>query len=154
MNLTTFLPTAAASLGFLLCGAIHAADRVDASTLEGKVLFGYQGWFDCPTADGPGSAWRSWARGVPSATTLTVDMYPDLGEFAAADLCAVPGMTIGEKPAYLYTARNPAIVLRHFQWMRDYGLDGVLVQRFIGNAARNRASGDVRSEERRVVKEC
>src|SRR6478672_4824801 len=36
----------------LLAASVHAADSVDASTLEGKVLFGYQGWFGCPS-DGP-----------------------------------------------------------------------------------------------------
>jgi hypothetical protein len=105
--------------------------------LDGKVLFGYQGWFDC------GSSWSHWARGVPAADTLQIDMYPDLREFDASDLCAVPGMTIGGKPAYLFSARNPRVVLRHFRWMQEYGLDGVLVQRFIGETARKRADGDI-----------
>jgi len=110
--------------------------KVDPSTLDGKVLFGYQGWFDC------GSNWSHWSRGVPTAESLVIDMYPDLREFDAADLCAVPGMTIGDKPAYLFSARNPRVVLRHFRWMEEYGLDGVLVQRFIGETARKRAEGD------------
>ena len=38
-------------LALLACARIPAADRVDSSTLEGKVLFGYQGWFDCPATD-------------------------------------------------------------------------------------------------------
>jgi hypothetical protein len=123
-------------------GPGKAADRVDPGTLEGKVLFGYQGWFDCPSADSKGG-WSHWSRGAPAAATLTIDMYPDLSEFDPADLCAVPGMSIGDKPAYLFSARNARVVLRHFQWMKQYGLDGVLVQRFIGGTARNRAEGDV-----------
>lgn len=119
-----------------VCAFAQSAPKVDASTLEGKVLFGYQGWFDC------GSNWSHWARGVPSASSLVIDMYPDLREFDPADLCAVPGMTIGSKPAYLFSARNPRVVSRHFQWMKEYGLDGVLVQRFIGETARKRAEGD------------
>jgi hypothetical protein len=123
--------------------ALSAAEKVDTSTLERKVLFGYQGWFDCPGSPG-GRGWSHWSRGgAPSAETLVIDMYPDLSEFDAADLCAVPGMTIGNKPAYLFSSRNPKIVTRHFEWMRDYGLDGVLVQRFVGSTARNRADGDV-----------
>jgi hypothetical protein len=121
----------------LAAGAAAAADRVDPSTLNGKVLFGYQGWFDCP------NGWSHWARGVPTAESLVIDLYPDLREFDAADLCAVPGMTIGDRPAYLYSAHNPRVVVRHFEWMREYGPDGVLVQRFLTDIPRNRAGGDV-----------
>ena len=103
----------------------------DPSTLDKKVLFGYQGWFNCAGDGAPENNWRSWSRGVPAAETLTVDMYPDLSEFDRADLCAVPGMTIGGKQAYLSSAWNPKMVARHFRWMKEYGLDGVLMQRFV-----------------------
>ena len=126
-----------------LAAAATAADRVDPTTLDAKVLFGYQGWFDCPTPGSNRTGWSHWSRGVPTAESLVIDMYPDLREFDPADLCAVPGMSIDGRPAYLFSARNPKIVLRHFQWMKDYELDGVLVQRFIGGTARNRAEGDV-----------
>lgn len=115
----------------------------DPKTLDRKVLLGYQGWFNCAGDGAPENNWRSWARGVPAPETLTVDMYPDLSEFAPEDLCVVPGMTIAGKPAYLYSAWNPKVVARHFQWMKEYGLDGVLVQRFVTTIARKRSSGDV-----------
>ena len=123
-------------VALFVCASVRAADRIDPSTLEGKVLFGYQGWFDCPN-------WSHWSRGAPNAETLVIDMYPDLREFDTADLCAVPGMTIGGRPAYLFSARNPRVVRRHFEWMKEYGLDGVLVQRFIGSTRRNRGEADV-----------
>src|SRR5215831_14026169 len=97
---------------FTLALTIHAAGAVDPTTLEGKVLFGYQGWFDCPTP--PGKAWSHWSKGAPTPDTLAIDMYPDLTEFDPVDLCAVPNMYIGSKPAYLYSAKNPYIVERHF----------------------------------------
>ena len=143
MNLKTTVRRAVLLLVPLAFHHLQAADRVDPSTLEGKVLFGYQGWFDCASEQVPGSTWSHWSRGVPKAETLAIDMYPDLSEFDRDELCAVPGMTIGGKPAYLFTSRNAKTVLRHFRWMKDYGLDGVLVQRFISGAGRNRASGDV-----------
>ncbi len=115
----------------------------DPSTLDRKVLLGYQGWFSCPGDGAPEKSWRSWSRGAPGPETLTIDMYPDLSEFSKEDLCEVPGMSIGGKPAYLYSAWNRKVVVRHFQWMREYGLDGVLVQRFVSSIARKRASGDV-----------
>jgi hypothetical protein len=132
--------------GVLLCILLPlplAAQAVDASTLTGKVLFGYQGWFDCPTSGVPGSKWRSWFRGAPGAATLTVDMYPDLREFDRKDLCEVPGMTVGAAPAYLYSAKSAPVVLQHFRWMAQYGLDGILLQRFVGEIGRNRADGDL-----------
>lgn len=142
MKLTTSL-ICCLFISTLACGWLRAADRVDASTLEGKVLLGYQGWFSCPGDGSPHNNWRSWSRGVPSATTLTVDLYPDLRELGPDELCKIPGMTIDGKPAYLYSAWHRKTVLRHFQWMKQYGLDGVLVQRFVGTVADKRASGDV-----------
>ena len=127
----------------LLVATAHAADVVDSSTLEGKVLFGYQGWFGCPGDGSTAKGWSHWARGVPAADTLVIDLYPDLSEFDRDELCAVPNMTIGGKPAYLYSAWDRKTVLRHFRWMRDYGLDGVLVQRFVTDIARRRSTGDV-----------
>jgi hypothetical protein len=115
----------------------------DPSTLDRKVLLGYQGWFNCAGDGAPENNWRSWARGVPAPETLTVDMYPDLSELEPDELCPVPGMTIGGKPASLYSAWNRKTVVRHFRWMKEYGLDGVLVQRFVTTIARKRASGDV-----------
>ncbi|MBL8178109.1 MAG: hypothetical protein JNK48_25770 [Bryobacterales bacterium] len=119
-----------------------AADA-DAKTLDGKVLFGYQGWFNCAGDGAPENNWRSWARGTPAPDTLTIDMYPDLREFSKDDLCAAPGFTIGGKQAYFYSAWNPKVVNAHFRWMKEYGLDGVLAQRFVTAIGRRRSSGDV-----------
>jgi hypothetical protein len=125
----------------MLC--VAAPGDPDPAMLDKKVLLGYQGWFNCAGDGAPEDNWRSWARGAPAPATLTIDMYPDLSEFRREDLCGVPGMTIAGKPAYLFSAWNRNVVLRHFRWMKDYGLDGVLVQRFVTNIARRRASGDV-----------
>jgi hypothetical protein len=121
--------------------AVQAAGGVDASTLDNKVLIGYQGWFTCPE-DGS-QRWTHWPRGVPAADTLTVELYPDLRELDADERCTVPGMTIDGKPAYLFSSRNQKTVNRHFRWMKEYGLDGVLVQRFVGEIRRKRADRDV-----------
>jgi hypothetical protein len=131
-------------LALLIASAapLTAADAVDSSTLQNKVLLGYQGWFNCPD-DGGENNWRSWARGTPAADTLTVDMYPDLRELDPDERCPVPNLTVGGKQAFLYSAANRKTVLRHFRWMQEYGLDGVLVQRFVGSIARKRAAGDI-----------
>jgi hypothetical protein len=96
------------------CGIAGAQGAVDASTLDGKVLFGYQGWFRTP-GDGSNVGWSHWSRGIPSAASMTVDLYPDLNEFDPKDLCAIPGETIGTKPAYLFSSYNKSVVMKHFE---------------------------------------
>jgi uncharacterized protein (TIGR03437 family) len=121
------------------------AQAVDSSTIEGKVLFGYQGWFRCPGGGTDGTNWSHWSNsGVPTATSIVVDMYPDMREFADGEGCQVPGMTVGDgsAPAYLYSAGNSRTVARHLKWMQEYGIDGLLLQRFI-----NDIPGDVNSNE-------
>ena len=117
------------------------AFAVDPATLDGKVLIGYQGWFTCPE-DGS-NRWTHWSRGVPTPETLTIEMYPDVSELEPDERCAIPSMTIGGKQAYLFSSRNANTVSRHFRWMKEYGLDGVLVQRFVGSIRGARAGGDV-----------
>ena len=127
-----------------LLAVAHAAvaqGKVDATTLDGKVLFGYQGWFRTPE-DGSKASWSHWSRGVPSPDSITVDLYPDLSEFDVKDLYPFPGGTIGAKPAYLFSSYNKNVVMKHFEWMQRYGLDGVLVQRFLSDIPGSRAQGD------------
>ncbi len=70
-------------------------------------------------------------------------MYPDLSELEPDELYPVPQMTLGGKQACFFSANNRKTVLRHFQWMKDYGLDGVLIQRFVGSIRIKREGGDV-----------
>lgn len=139
------LTTSAPAIAVLLCTVARAQPLapgvVDPSTLDRKVLIGYQGWFTCPS-DTPGR-WTHWSRGAPSPATLTVELFPDTTELSADELCDIPGMTVQGKPAYLFSSRNAKTVNRHFQWMKDYGLDGVLVQRFVGEIPRKQQDGDV-----------
>ena len=124
-----------------LSSAAIAQNTVDATTLDGKVLFGYQGWFRTPN-DGSGAGWSHWSRGLPAADSITVDLYPDLSEFDPKDLCPIPNETIGNKPAYLFSSYNKNVVMKHFEWMKQYGLDGVLVQRFLSDIPGSKAQGD------------
>jgi hypothetical protein len=48
---------------------------VGATTLDHKMLFGYQGWFLCPGDGSPVNGWTHWFRdGVPTARNLGVDL--------------------------------------------------------------------------------
>ena len=110
---------------------------IDATTLDGKVLCGYQGWFNTP-GDGTGFGFTHWGQRLESTNggRFTVDMWPDTSEYDPADLHEVPGLKMPDgSPARLYSAFRKGPVLRHFKWMREYGLDGVFLSRFIGEAS-------------------
>jgi hypothetical protein len=107
------------------------APEVDASTMTGKLLMGYQGWFACPGDGSASSAWIHWFRSQnPVATNATVDFWPDVSELDPDELFTT-GMTYSDAtPAKLYSAYNAKTVLRHFKWMWENHLDGVVLQRF------------------------
>ncbi len=60
---------------------------IDATTLDGKVLCGYQGWFNTP-GDGSGCGFRHWGTGFGDAdrARFVVDMWPEVSEYDPQDL--------------------------------------------------------------------
>jgi len=109
----------------------QVAARIDATTLDGKLMFGYQGWFGCPGDGSPLDSWEHWfRRGVPSAATLRVDMWPDVSELSENERCNTSMSLPDGRAAQLYSAYNPRTVDRHFAWLQEYELPGVFLQRF------------------------
>ena len=96
-----------------------------------RVLVGYQGWFRCPGDGSPVNQWIHWLGGPAGARHVNVDLFPDTRELAPADTCTLPG-TAGEG-VHVYSSFHPAVVEKHFEWMRDYGIDGALAQRFLSD---------------------
>jgi hypothetical protein len=117
-------------------GRAAAAERdgpVDATSLRGKVLCGYQGWFRCP-GDAADLGWVHWSRDPRrlAPATLTFEMWPDMTEYGADERFAAPGFTDRDgRPAFLFSSDNAATVLRHFEWMRDHDIDGAWLQHFV-----------------------
>src|SRR5258708_692015 len=66
---------------------------VDATTLDGKVLCGYQGWFNTP-GDGTSFGFTHWGQGLDRTNggRFTVDMLPDVSEYDPPALPEVPGL--------------------------------------------------------------
>ena len=109
-------------------GTTHAG--VDTTTMFGKVLCGYQGWFTCP-GDGSGRGWHHWQKqGRFRPGSCTIDLWPDVSELDADERFRTPFFHADGTPAELYSPLVAKTVRRHFQWMREYGIDGVFVQRF------------------------
>jgi len=130
------------------------AQTVDATTLNNKVMAGYQAWFRVPN-DPLGNA--KWSHTFNSPRTaparpgqtqtqtkppdsptdpslLAFDTWPDMSEYTASEKYVVPGYTYPNgKPAELYSALNYQTVLRHFQWMKEYGIDGIWLSEFCGH---------------------
>lgn len=128
---------------------------IDVRTLHGKVLCGYQGWFRCP-GDGTGSGWVHWSRDPKrlAPDTLTFEMWPDLSDFAAEEKFAAPGFTHPDgSQAHLFSSAHPKTVVRHFEWLRQHGIDGVLLQRFLvnlGDRGMDRVLANVRAAARKT----
>ena len=104
----------------------------DASTLKGKVMTGYQGWFNCPD-DGAKLRWTHWAKdlGKPfQPGNIAVDLWPDVSEYDDDELYTPLFHYEDGTAAKTFSSHNRKTVVRHFKWMRDYGIDGAFVQRF------------------------
>ncbi len=106
------------------------ANGIDCSSLTGKVMCGYQGWH-AAEGDGCGRGWYHWTgrNGFKPGST-NVDLWPDVSELNPDERYATPFQTADGKPAEVYSAFNAKTVIRHFQWMQEYAIDGVFVQRF------------------------
>ena len=109
-----------------------SAAGVDRSTLTGKVLCGYQGWF-AAEGDGAGRGWYHWnGKNGFKPGSCKIDLWPDVSELDPDEKFATPFKLADGSAAQVYSAFKRKTVLRHFKWMKDYGLDGVFVQRFAG----------------------
>ena len=105
---------------------------VNTRTLYGKVMCGYQGWFSVPGDGGPEHGWRHWTKNnEPLADgTAKVDLWPDVSELDASQRFPT-GFTMPDgRAAQVFSSFERPTVLKHFEWMQKYGIDGVFVQRF------------------------
>lgn len=110
---------------------------INAKTLRRKVLCGYQGWFRC-AGDPSGRGWVHWSRDSQriAPETLTFEMWPDMSEYSEEEKYPAPGFTHPDgSQAYLFSSADPQTIERHFDWMQEYGVDGVLVQRFVPHSS-------------------
>jgi hypothetical protein len=103
---------------------------VDRNTLSGKVMCGYQGWF-AAEGDGSGRGWNHWTQsGTFQPGSCKIDLWPDVRELTPEERYATPFRHADGRTAEVFSSMNRPTVLRHFKWMKDYGIDGVFVQRF------------------------
>jgi len=108
----------------LLFGVVGAqaqtkhAKTTNYPSYKGLIMAGYQGWFRAPE------------DGVmyPDETKVRIDMWPDVSEYEKTyptGLKHADGST-----ARFFSSNDKSTVDLHFKWMKDYGVDGVFMQRF------------------------
>lgn len=115
--------------------SVTPSPATPANDLIGRTVAGYQAWFHASdTEDG----WFHWIEhhGRPAVGNVHVEMFPDLSEYPAASLhrSALPDYPNGQ-PVGFYDGHDPAAIDVHFRWMKEYGIDGVGVQRFYSNTS-------------------
>ena len=120
---------------------------VNSHALTGKVMCGYQGWFTC-AEDGGELGWTHWARAIRrpfGPGNAAVDLWPDMQEFSQDERYPTDFKHADGRPAAVYSSANKKTISRHFRWMRDYGIDGIFLQRFANelHSARLKAQKDV-----------
>ena len=97
-------------------------------------MAGYQGWFRVGR-DG---------QMYPDETRIRIDMWPDVSEY---EKTYPTGLKLADgSTARFFNSADQSTVDLHFKWMKDYGLDGVFMQRFFGAtrpSARNGPEVDV-----------
>ncbi|MEO6134663.1 MAG: glycoside hydrolase family 71/99-like protein, partial [Ginsengibacter sp.] len=128
------------SFSFFLSNQTFAQAPVDPSSIIGKVVCGYQGWFSATGDGAPINRWTHWASGnIPKAgvtpnpnPNLTFEAYPDVSIYDSSSLFSTNFANQGNgNPAKLFSSYKQDVTDKHFALMQANGIDGVAFQRFI-----------------------
>src|ERR1700730_8715682 len=121
----------AAALILTVCSS-HALERqrfrhmVDTSTLDGRLVVGFQGWFMCPGDGRTDAGWWHWfTRNRSDAENVHFDLLPDVSELDPDERCATDLKTADGRTIWLFSDQNPKTVLRQFEWMRTADIETV-----------------------------
>ncbi len=109
----------------ILCTAVRA------DGLAGKVMCGYQGWFRTPE-DGSRSGWQHYGGRSFEPGQCNIDLWPDVRELPAEERIPTAFKHPDGTVAQVFSSVRPAVIALHFQWMKQYGIDGIFLQRFAG----------------------
>jgi hypothetical protein len=97
---------------------------------KGLVMAGYQGWFRAPK-DG---------IMYSDENKIRIDMWPDVSEY---EKTYPTGLKLADgTTARFFSSEDKSTVDLHFKWMKQYGVDGVFMQRFF-NAAKHESRHSV-----------
>ena len=119
-------------VSFALLVSIEAQTKHAAASkfmsYKGLVMAGYQGWFNCE-GDGADRGWTHYGkRGKFEDGSCTIDYWPEMDEYEVK--YETPFKFPDGSPAYVFSPYDESTVELHFKWMKEYGIDGVFMQRF------------------------
>lgn len=134
---------------------------------RGLVMCGYQGWFGTPTDGSPlteiyNQQWYHYRESEqfgPGVLRNSIDFWPDMREYTKTytpgvdmhhdDVTRDESARFGKyfympdgSPAKLFSSYDFETVDLHFKWMKEYGIDGVFMQRFLGEVLGNGLQDD------------
>jgi len=119
---------------FIVLFSIHIsaqnkhAEKSKYMSYKGLVMAGYQGWFNCE-GDGAERGWTHYnKKGVFEDGSCTIDFWPEMDEYKIK--YKTPFKFADGLPAYVFSSYDESTVDLHFKWMKEYGIDGVFMQRF------------------------
>lgn len=99
------------------------------TSLDSLVMAGYQGWF-AAEGDGSDRGWYHYQRaGRFEPGYSTIDFWPEVDEYSKTYKTNFQHKN--GAPAFVYSSYDEESVDLHFKWMKDYGIDGVHMQRFV-----------------------
>ncbi len=101
------------------------------SEFKGKSVAGYQAWF---TASDSNSGWVHWSGNTrPDVSNFSFEIYPDISDYNPDNLKQTGFENLGNgEPSRLFSSSD--VIDEHFKWMKNVGIDGVALQRFIGDS--------------------
>lgn len=138
-----FVTTLLALLSSASFGQSVYKGKITYNSYKGLVMAGYQGWHNTPD-DGDKRGWYHYTNhrkfqpgsydkqpgeeGFERGYT-NVDFWPDVSEYKK--LYPTPFVYDDGTTCYLQSPSDSSTVDTHFRWMKEYGLDGVFMQRFV-----------------------
>ena len=107
----------------------ESMSRVRFKSIRNLVMAGYQGWFNTPE-DGDGLGWKHFEKEKEfKPGRCTIDLWPDVSEYEKTYETAFK--LPDETPAKVFSSYDASTTDLHFKWMKQYGIDGVFMQRFV-----------------------
>ena len=107
----------------------ESMSRVRFKSIRNLVMAGYQGWFNTPE-DGAGLGWKHFEKEKEfKPGKCTIDLWPDVSEYEKTYETAFK--LPDETPAKVFSLYDASTTDLHFKWMKQYGIDGVFMQRFV-----------------------
>ena len=107
----------------------ESMSRVRFKSIRNLVMAGYQGWFNTPE-DGAGLGWKHFEKEKEfKPGKCAIDLWPDVSEYEKTYETAFK--LPDETPAKVFSSYDASTTDLHFKWMKQYGIDGVFMQRFV-----------------------